>query len=891
MRPAEDGPDVPTVAAAVGRSGVPAEGRSVDASGVAGESSPGTPLAGVRVVEFADGVAAAYCGKLLRDAGADVVQVEVGGARLGEPRTPLSHYLDGGKRSVDGSEPGLLERLFAWADIVVGEVAADGAFPGGIEVGALRAAQPRCVVVTLSAYGMTGPWAGRPGDDFTLQAWGGSTGRRGDAETGPLAVGGELTEWAAGVVAAVGALGVLLGVEAGKRGEHIDVAKLEVATLAFNSFMAVADQLAPAEARVAPGSPPRPYTEVPSVVRAADGWVGFATNTAAQFAAFAAMIGRPEWAEHPEYSRADRRGLHGARLGAVIDAWAGERTVAEIIALAGARNIPVAPVGNGRHTPGFDHMAARGSFVRHPGERFLRPGVPYRMSVSQTRPPTAAPERGADTAAVAGDLLRLQPGRPHRTPVPGSGPGGSESDRVVDAVADGPPPAAGVPHRPYASPDSTSAPAAVRQDLPGQTGAASSDARDGMARAAVWPLAGLRVFDFTSYWAGPCATQILGWFGADVVKVESVQRPDGTRMGSAYATVADRPWERAPLFHSVNTGKRGVTLDLTRPEGAALARRLLEHCDIFVENYSPRVVERFGLLPEPGERPDLIVARMPAWGLSGPWREQPGFAQNMEQAAGLAYITGHPDGRPVVPRGVCDPLGGLHAAFAILAAVRVRRDTGLGQHIEAPLLDAALSVTADQVLDWTASGTLIERTGNRSATAAPRGVYRCGPNGAYIALSVRDDADWRHLTDALGHPAWAAPAELATPAQRLRDHDRLDTWLHDILAEASPPETVERLTTHGVPAAEVVPAERVHANPQLAARAFFQQVTHPVTGLVGIPIFPARWANGTEPHHRSPAPQLGEHNREVLTGLLGLSAAELAGLTQSGVIGTRPAAR
>ena len=189
------------------------------------------------------------------------------------------------------------------------------------------------------------------------------------------------------------------------------------------------------------------------------------------------------------------------------------------------------------------------------------------------------------------------------------------------------------------------------------------------------PLAGLRVFDFTSYWAGPYAAQILGFLGADVIKVESVQRPDGTRMGTAYSSVGDRPWELAPLFHGANTNKRDVTLDFTHPEGLALARRLLATCDVLIENYTPRVVERFGLLDDELRRtnPGLLVLRMPAWGLDGAWRDRPGFAQTMEQVTGLAWVTGHHEGAPIVPRGPCDPLGGLHATFALLGRARAPR--------------------------------------------------------------------------------------------------------------------------------------------------------------------------------------------------------------------------
>ena len=190
-----------------------------------------------------------------------------------------------------------------------------------------------------------------------------------------------------------------------------------------------------------------------------------------------------------------------------------------------------------------------------------------------------------------------------------------------------------------------------------------------------------------------------------------------------------------------------MTLDLGDPRGQELGRRLLAHCDVLVENYSPRVVERFGLLDE--DRPDLITLRMPAWGLTGPWRDRPGFAQTMEQAAGLASVTGFPDGPPLIPRGPCDPIGALHGAFAVLAAIRDRDRTGLGQLVEVPLVETALNVAAEQFVEYGASGTLLGRHGNAHPRAAPHGVYRT-TGEAWVAVAVMDDGQWTRLADAVG---------------------------------------------------------------------------------------------------------------------------------------------
>jgi crotonobetainyl-CoA:carnitine CoA-transferase CaiB-like acyl-CoA transferase len=397
----------------------------------------------------------------------------------------------------------------------------------------------------------------------------------------------------------------------------------------------------------------------------------------------------------------------------------------------------------------------------------------------------------------------------------------------------------------------------------------------------------MRVFDLTGYWAGPFAAQFLGWLGADVIKVESVQRPDGTRLGTAYATAGDRPWEMAPLFHGANTGKRAVTLDLGRPMGQELARQLLNRCDVLVENYSPRVVDKFGILDEQtfADNPGLIALRLPAWGLTGPWRDRPGFAQNMEQATGLAWSTGYVDDEPVVPRGPCDPIGGLHAVFAVLAALWERGRSGHGQLIEAPLFDSAVNVAAEQVIDAAEGRPIPGRIGNRGPLGAPQGIYRCANRTGWVALSVENDAQWDAACEVLSVAGSVAPDDAA----RREQADNLDWAVQTACENFDRDDLVEQLIDAGVPAAAVVSAEDVLDSPQLAARGYFEAVDHPVAGTIRVPGPGVRWQRRTGAMHARPAPLLGEHNDDVLGGLLGLTPDRLAELTEEAIIGTRPA--
>jgi crotonobetainyl-CoA:carnitine CoA-transferase CaiB-like acyl-CoA transferase len=399
------------------------------------------------------------------------------------------------------------------------------------------------------------------------------------------------------------------------------------------------------------------------------------------------------------------------------------------------------------------------------------------------------------------------------------------------------------------------------------------------------PLAGVRVFDMTSFWAGPMVGQILGAFGADVIKIESVQRPDGTRLATSYGITGDQVWERSPLYQAVNTNKRNLTLDLTSAEGRDLARRLLAHCDVLIENYVPDVAERFGVLDDLA--PHTVVVRMPAWGLSGPWRDRAGFAQTMEQVSGMAWLTGFPDGPPLVPRGPCDPIAGLHAAFATLAAIIERDRTGLGQVVEVPLVEPALNITAEQFVNYAAYGHLAERTGNRSASHAPHDIFPCAGEDSWIAIAVTSDEQWQTMRSLLNEP-WAMKDRYLTAAGRLQHQDEIGEQLARWCSSRSAESISELLWPAGVPAAPVVLPHAVVDLPQLVARGFWQEVVHPALGRLRLPAFPARFTKAPHDFHGTPAPALGQHNEEILAGLLGLSSADLAALAEHRVIGTIP---
>ncbi|MCL2532743.1 MAG: CoA transferase [Nocardiaceae bacterium] len=404
------------------------------------------------------------------------------------------------------------------------------------------------------------------------------------------------------------------------------------------------------------------------------------------------------------------------------------------------------------------------------------------------------------------------------------------------------------------------------------------------------PLAGVRVLDLTAFWAGPAATQLLAGMGAEVIKVESVQRPDGMRFTSTRTPAEPSWWEAGGVYQGANAGKLGVTVDLSRPEGIDVLLEMVRNVDIVIENFSPRVLDNFGLTWERIHEvnPTAVFVRMPAFGLSGPWRDRTGFAQTMEQATGLSWMTGYRDGSPMVLKGPCDPVAGLHAVVATLSALEFARTRGRGCFVEVPMVESALNVAAEMVIEHSAYGNALSRDGNRGPDAAPQGVYRCAGDENWLAVAVTGDDQWDATCDVLGLPDAVRGPEFATAEGRRRHHDRLDELLAEFCALRDADDLEAALIARGVPTARVVDPSRILDNEQVRARGFAEKLDHPVLGTFEIPGLPVVFASRPGPAFTRPAPTLGQHNAEVLAALAGIDSARLAELSDADVIGDCP---
>jgi crotonobetainyl-CoA:carnitine CoA-transferase CaiB-like acyl-CoA transferase len=402
----------------------------------------------------------------------------------------------------------------------------------------------------------------------------------------------------------------------------------------------------------------------------------------------------------------------------------------------------------------------------------------------------------------------------------------------------------------------------------------------------------IRVLDISMGWAGPLVGQMFAEMDAEVIKVEDTHHFDWWRGSLSMAPPEMQPIERAAVFNTANRGKRGVTLDLASARGIEILRRLIEVSDILIENFSPGVMARLGLGWESVSaiNPRLIMISMPSFGSDGPECNARGYGNTVEAMAGVTGLTGYHDGggqHYTLSNALGDPVGGLHGVFALMVALRERERSGRGQLIELAQVESLIPFVAESILEYQFSGAAPAARGNRHRDHAPHGIYRCAGEDSWIALACESDDQWRSLTGALGVERLADDKRFASAADRKANEDALDAELSRAIAQMNSDDCIARIRAAGVLAAPVNPAPAVMADPQILSREYFVAIDRAV---VGTHLYPGAVARIAETPLRadSPAPLLGEHNRQVFAGILGMTDDEIAGLERSGVIGSSP---
>ncbi|MBI3744606.1 MAG: CoA transferase [Chloroflexi bacterium] len=397
------------------------------------------------------------------------------------------------------------------------------------------------------------------------------------------------------------------------------------------------------------------------------------------------------------------------------------------------------------------------------------------------------------------------------------------------------------------------------------------------------PLTGIRVCDLTHFWAGPFATEYLAHFGAEVIKVEPPGRGDSQRSGGHGH---DNFWEWMPLFNGTNVNKRGCTLDLATPDGAALLDQIIAVSDVVAINLSARAARNLGVTYSRIRRvnPSVIMLSMLGFGEGGPWEQYVGFGPQFEQAAGITYISGYPDTEPIGHAAMPDPIAGMFGAIAVVTALEHRRRTGQGQRIDLSTTEGVALVNAGTVLEYTMSGQVRERHANKHLASSPHGAFRCQGNDSWLAIAVQNDDQFRALCETIGHPELISDPRFADLLSRSNNEatlrEPIEAWtrLHD----AHDAMTV--LQRRGVPAGATINHATIVDDPQLKHREFLWWIDRPVNGgkypYYG---FPAHLSK-TPVRPWKPAPTLGEDNGYVFSEMLSLNREAMQSLEQRGIV-------
>ncbi len=801
------------------------------------------PLAGLRVLECGDTIAAAYAGRLLRQLGADVAKVEVGAGDPLRTRGPFLAtgpdgrpdpdastsfaYFHADKRSVRGelgTSPGRarLRQLATGADVVFRSTRNARPWLVDDDLALVEAANPGLITVDITPFGATGPRAGLPGTDLVALAAGGllslqSTDRH-DPDAAPLRPYGDLSSFHAATHATVAVLGALHARLGDGQGQRIDVSVQEVvAGILLNAVPSWT------YAGIVPSSHGARVINPWSVFRCRDGFVLMHCTEDAHWQQLVEILGRPDWALAELFDTNAGRVQAGDGLEGLVAEALTTFEVEDFLAQGIARGVPCARINTAEDLLADAHLRERAFFeTPHTGagnptaERsgsdggFVAPGLPFRLHRTALVTGGRAPRLGEHTAAVRAEWSP----RPRTTP---------------------------------ASPVTASVP------VPPATA----------------PLAGIKVVDLSWVWAGPYCAQQFAHLGADVVKVESPNRLDLTRRIGPF--VDNVPGlNRSGFFNQYNQGKRSACLDLKDADERARLVQLLAGADVVIDNWSAGALAKAGFSYDQLRRlnPAIVAVSITGFGETGPMHRRISYGAGIEALCGTSSLTGAPGGPPADSTlNLPDANGGIHAALASLAALyRARRSaSGHGDRVELSLLEAAVAVLPWGLLEVAAHGHQPERCGNRDPDMVPHGVFRAA-DGAWVALATRDDADFASLAQVVDRPDLAADPRYRTLGGRRAHEDDLETVVAAWVTTQDAGRIATTLQRAGVPAHRVDDVADLVGSNHLDDRSYFSRADHPECGPR--PLASAPWRASRSPMRTAaPAPLFGQHTAHVLAEL------------------------
>ena len=426
------------------------------------------------------------------------------------------------------------------------------------------------------------------------------------------------------------------------------------------------------------------------------------------------------------------------------------------------------------------------------------------------------------------------------------------------------------------------------------------------------PLEGIRVLDVGDVLAGPFSCTLLADWGAEVIKVESIQRfttrgqlhppkekPEGAPMflwGYPDGDSTERPWNRHFIFNGMNRNKFGVTLNLRHPTGVEMYKKLVAVSDVVIENYAYGIMERLGIgyntLRE--VNPEIIMVSMPQFGNTGPFKHYKGWGTSAEAMTGHFSIRGYEDQEIEKMQGMVHTAAtsSSNVPFAVLAALFHKRRTGKGQFIDFGQCEAFMPHMGELMMDYVMNGRVAKRMGNRHRVWAPHGCYPSHPaadlpdeiNDRWVTIACRNEQEWQQLVNVMDNPEWAQDTKFSDQSSRKSNENELDLHISEWTKTWDHYELFHKLQKAGIPCGPVLDFGEIYSDPQLNDRGFFEQVTHKEAGTHRYPGMTWKMSR-SQGRIRIPANCLGEHNHEILTRLIGLTESEIVQLEQDQIIG------
>ncbi|MEM8924310.1 MAG: CoA transferase [Actinomycetota bacterium] len=819
-------------------------------------------LDGVRVLELGEMVSAPYAAKLMADLGADVIKVEPPEGERARHRGPfraapdpdasgLYLALNTNKRSVvvgPDDHHDRLDPLLASADVILTNWPADRLATVGIDLDELHLRRPDAVLCSILPFGRTGPHAHYRAEELTVAHAGGwayqCPGDSPDPANPPLKVFGHQADFHAGLAAATVAMAALDRRARTGVGDLIDLSSMAHVTGMLEAAVIGASYLDENPHRL--GSRLlNPW----GIFDCADGLMFLVTVEQDQWERLVELMDRPSWTETGLFDTVELRLENEDLLRLYLGEWMAGQKVDDLWHRGQAARVCFAPVLSMADLADQQHLVDRSFFatVDHPKAGQIRHlGPPFRASNGMWGPLRPAP--------------------------------------LLD-------PAATPAFAPSAEP---TGPAATER-TPTAAGTTELEA----ARAAGRPLEGVRVLDLSWVWAGPYGAMHLAHLGAEVVKVESANRPGLGRRLALHPPELEPTLNTCAYFNQWEQGKTSCAIDLSHPEGAELVRTLASSVDVVVENFATGVMERLGLGYERlrAVNPGIIVASISGYGSEGPLRRFMGYGPTTGPLSGLSSLTGYDDGRPrELGISVGDPAAGITAAMAVVAALHHRRRTGDGSYIDVALWEATTSCAVEGWMQQELAGHTTGPDGNRDPLMAPHNCYRAldpvraddgsapadEPDpGHWVSIACADDERWRALARLID-PALVDDRRFTTAADRKRNEDRLDAIVARWVAGRDRWTVTESLQEVGVAAFPSMSPKDLLAYEHLWDRGFFERLAHAEVGRrihTGL-----SWRSATNPGGvAAPAPLLGEHTDDVLGRIAGLSPDAIADLRRRGI--------